>query len=143
MKKINPKDVNTDLFIKSAMKGFDKNNLNRILCFFSDNAKIEFEKGKKNRENGQFIVVEKLTSSEFEKGKDQIIHFFIGHNPDEAKDSPLDISIQNQLKALVENPEEWCESGGFGIDLIIFNPDEYYSVNNEFWQYCKAVSSGM
>lgn len=140
MTKINPKNVSLKNFIDLAEKGFQKENLNRILCFFAGDAEKTFQE---NPENGQFIIVEKIIPSEFQEGKDQIIHFFIGHDPEGAKEYPLDESIHEQLKPLVKNPEEWCESGGFGIDLIIFNPEEYHPVNQEFWDYCKAISSGM
>jgi hypothetical protein len=132
------KDVHTGNFLEEALKGFDKNNLNRVLCFFAEDAKNTFEE---NPEDGQFIVVEKLVPSDFEEGKEQIVHFFIGHDPEAAKEYPLDKSVQKQLEPLVKKPEEWCESGGFGIDLIIFNESEYHPVNQEFWDYCKSVSS--
>lgn len=137
------KKVNIKKFLKSAMKGFDKKNLNRLLCFFKDDAKEVFEKGRKSRESGQFIIVEKLVPSDFDEGKEQIIHFFIGYDPQAAEEFPLDESVKEQLAGFVENPDEWCESGGFGIDLLVFNPENFYPVNQEFWNYCKEVSTGM
>jgi len=131
------KKVCTKKFLESTMKGYDKNNLNRLLCFFSENAKKDFENA---RENGQFIFVESLVPN----GKyEEIVHFFVWHNPENAKKNPLDKMLQEQLAPFVENPKEWCDSGGFGVDLVIFREEDFLPLDEEFWKYCKLVSRAM